>query len=128
VVSVYDGDTLTVIYSDEGRFYKTHLRLNGIDTPEVKITGSRKSSEISQLEMRAGKHVRNYVSSITLNRVLRMKLLRFDKYGGRIIGEVYPDDSSESLSNLLLSKKYAKPYSGKKKESWKQEELEYILE
>jgi endonuclease YncB( thermonuclease family) len=35
VVSLHDGDTLTAVFDALGGFYKIHVRLDGIDAPEV---------------------------------------------------------------------------------------------
>ena len=35
VVALHDGDTLTAVFDTLGGFYKIHVRLDGIDTPEI---------------------------------------------------------------------------------------------
>lgn len=36
VIKVYDGDTITVVFNYNNKYYKWNCRLNGIDTPEIK--------------------------------------------------------------------------------------------
>jgi hypothetical protein len=38
VVSLHDGDTLTAVFEALGGFYKIHVRLDGIDAPEMNAT------------------------------------------------------------------------------------------
>jgi endonuclease YncB( thermonuclease family) len=45
VVSVYDGDTLTVSLIRNGKFIKQKVRMNGYDTPEIKPPLSKPERE-----------------------------------------------------------------------------------
>ena len=60
------------------------------------------------------------------DKVLNIKFVKWDKYGGRILGEVYTH-KHKSLANYLIDKKYAKLYLGKAKEIWSKEELLHII-
>ena len=46
----------------------------------------------------------------------RVVLVDWDKYGGRVLGDILIDD--RSLRNLLIEKGYARPYFGEAKQSW----------
>lgn len=116
VVSVYDGDTCTVIYFNGSIPAKTNIRLMGIDCPEI-----RKSSP---LEKRAAEMVRDYVRQKIENKIVQVCFIKHDKYGGRIVGEIFV--SGESLSQHLIKRGYGRPYDGSKKSNWTQYELEYI--
>ena len=43
-------------------------------------------------------------------------ILKWDKYGGRVLGEVYLDH--QSLAESLISAGLARPYKGEAKSSW----------
>lgn len=75
VVSVHDGDTITLL--KDSKEYK--IRFNGIDAPE--------------LSQDYGKEVQEYLSDRILNQDVDIKILDTDKYG-RYIGEVYWGDLS----------------------------------
>lgn len=121
VLSVYDGDTCTVVYNinnNENSPFVINVRIFGIDTPERKTK--------NELEKKAGLLLSKYVSDIILGKNLLLEILDWDKYGGRIVGNIIIDN--DNLTNLLLSNKLAKSYDGKtKKEIWSTEELEHII-
>ncbi len=105
VVKVYDGDTLTVVAKltlSGSPYYKFSVRLNGIDTPEMR--GSNKDAAIA---------ARDALSSLTLHKTIRMENIKTEKYG-RLLADIYVDDIH--VNAWLLQSGYAKPYFGGKKE------------
>lgn len=127
IVDIYDGDTFTILYMLDGTCMKTKIRLLGVDTPEI-----RKKKGCSDLESKAGKKIRDYLRKHMLEKIYYAKLLKHDKYGGRIVGDIYlanPEETEEdvSLSSFLLERKLGKVYDGKKKFPWNTSELDYIL-
>ena len=129
IIDVYDGDTFTILYQYGDIFLKTKIRVLGADTPEKVIRGENGETEIGKLEERAGEHVKNKVSELIMNKILKVKMNKFDKYGGRVNGVLFLPSSTgyNTLTDYLIGEKYAKPYSGGKKEKWIEEELNYIL-
>lgn len=130
VIDVYDGDTCTVIFEYYGGYLKTKLRILGVDTPEVRLRGEIKNTEIGQLEQLAGKYVKEKVQGLIQSKIIQIRMDKHDKYGGRINGMVFLPNECDytTLTEYLLDKKYAKPYNGGKKEAWTEGELNYILE
>jgi endonuclease YncB( thermonuclease family) len=131
VIDVYDGDTCTILYEYENIFLKTKIRINGVDTPEKRIKGPLKNTDIGNLQKKAAIHVKNDVVNLLENKIVKVVMNKFDKYGGRVNGDIYlPEEcnSNKTLADYLISKKYAKKYSGKKKELWTEKELLFILE
>jgi len=114
VIDVKDGDTLTI----EANFlppelgYKLGLRVIGVNTPEK---GARAECDY---EARLGEKASEFTRrKIETAKTINIKLLGWDKYGGRVIGEVIID--GKSLSNMLLQEKLAHAYDGKSaKQSW----------
>lgn len=117
VIKVYDADTLTIASKlpyDTSPLYRLSVRLNGIDTPEMK------GKDISDDEKTAAKNARDFVSNLVLNKYVRLENINSEKYG-RLLADVYYGDIH--LNELLLKEKYAVPYHGgtkKKPFSWLQ--------
>jgi micrococcal nuclease len=115
VIKVYDADTITIASKlpyDKSPMYRLSVRLNGIDTPEIKGKG------ISDEEKESAKLARDYVSDLVLNKVVRLENIQSEKYG-RILADVYIGDIY--LNELLIKERYAVKYDGgtkKKPASW----------
>lgn len=115
VIKVYDADTITIASKlpyEESPVYRLPVRLNGIDTPEMK------GKNISDDEKNASINARDFVSNLTLNKFVRLENVTSEKYG-RILADVYIGDVH--LNNLLLKDRFAVPYDGgtkKKPISW----------
>lgn len=115
VIKVYDADTITIaskLSYDTSPLYRLSVRLNGIDTPEIK------GKNISTDEKEAAKLARDFVSQIVLNKYVRLENIQSEKYG-RILADVYINDVC--LNELLLKERYAVKYDGGTKQkpmSW----------
>jgi endonuclease YncB( thermonuclease family) len=115
VIKVYDGDTITIasrLPYDSSPLYRLSVRLNGIDTPEIKGKG------ISEQEKQQAILARDFVSKLVLNKFVRLENIETEKYG-RILADVYIDDIH--LNELLIKERYAVKYDGgtkKKPSSW----------
>ena len=106
VIKVYDADTITIASKlpyDASPMYRLSVRLNGIDTPEIKGKG------ISDEEKEAAKQARDFVSNLVLNKFVRLENIESEKYG-RILADVFIGDIH--LNNLLLKERYAVKYDG----------------
>lgn len=128
--SVYDGDTCAMfIRADEALILNFKIRVDGVDTPEVCVRGKMKGTELGKLEERAGAHVRDKVKALIEGKDCKVRLNKWDKYGGRVNGEVFllDDDEYTTLAEYLLAKGYAKEYHGRAKEEWTKKELNAIL-
>lgn len=106
VIKVYDGDTITIASKlpfDNSPMYRLSVRLNGIDTPEIKGKG------ISDEEKEAAKSAREFVSNLVLNKYVKLENIQNEKYG-RILADVYIGDIN--LNQLLIKERYAVIYDG----------------
>ena len=106
VIKVYDADTITIsskLPYDESPMYRLSVRLNGIDTPEMK------GKSVSDEEKEAAKLARDFVSNLVLNKYVKLENIESEKYG-RILADVYIGDIH--LNNLLLKERYAVKYDG----------------
>jgi endonuclease YncB( thermonuclease family) len=116
VIKVYDGDTITIAtklpFKMETPLYRFSIRLNGIDTPEMK------GKDVTAEEKNAAQKAQKFVSNLVLNKYVTLKNIKNEKYG-RILADVYIGEIH--LNQLLLNERYAVAYSGETKlrpKSW----------
>ena len=114
VIKVYDGDTITIASKVDGlensEIYKFSVRLNGIDTPEMK-TKDDDEKYVAKLAQKA-------LSDRILNKEVILKNVQNEKYG-RLLSEVYIDNVN--LNEWLIKERYAVRYDGGTKQipkSW----------
>ena len=138
VVSVYDGDTITVALNIFGAFYKFNVRLAGIDTCEMKskdetlkkhainarnrllsIICNTSIDDINAKNLKARKDICALFDKQVV--VVMLDCQEFDKYG-RLLAKVYPIGSSpglvtggEDISETLVKEKLAYRYGGNTK-------------
>ena len=114
---VVDGDTLHVML-DQGmnNRWVGYVRLEGIDTPELKINEQKASAEVAKKSLHK---MMNQCKNPWIDSS------EFDKYG-RVLGYVRAENLPESTINqMMLDEGKAKAYTGNKR-SWTPEELEAI--
>lgn len=119
VIKVYDGDTITVasrLSMPGSPLYRFQIRLDGIDTPELKgKTESEK--EIAIL-------ARDKLSKKILGKWVTLENVKQEKYG-RVLAEVwYENDKGRTLcvNEWLVKKRLAVRYDGgtkKAPKNWK---------
>jgi len=113
VIKVYDGDTITIASKlpyDASPLYRLSVRLNGIDTPEIK----GKNDD----EKEAAKAARNALSNLLYGKQIRLENIKSEKYG-RILADVYLNQLH--INDWLIRERYAVAYDGgtkKSPESW----------
>jgi micrococcal nuclease len=115
VIKVYDGDTITIAAKlpyESSPLYRIHVRLNGIDTPEIK----GKSPEEKELS----KEARDSLSNLLLHKKVQLKNVSSEKYG-RLLADVHLDELH--VNQWLVDQRYAVKYDGGAKKvpvSWKE--------
>ena len=108
VVSVYDGDTLTVDAAPwPGLTARTKVRVAGVDTPEIR----GKCQAEKDMAVRARDFVRTVVGA-----QVQLTDVRLGKYAGRVIAEVWVD--GQKLADLLIAGNLGRPYHGGRREGW----------
>lgn len=118
---VYDYPITRVIDGDTVEFQAPFLpaplkpvlsiRVLGVDTPEKGVRA--KCVQEAALGEAASKFTKKMVTDSKKHQVT---LVKWDKFGGRVLGDVLLD--GKSLSEELIKQGYARPYFGKKKDSW----------
>jgi micrococcal nuclease len=108
IIDVYDGDTVTALIDLGFSIYiKKRIRLNGIDTPEIRTLNIK--------EKEYGLEVRDYLRELILNKKVTLDTYKPDKYG-RCLADIYL--GKMNINNHLINKRYAVPYYGGKKHIW----------
>jgi endonuclease YncB( thermonuclease family) len=113
ITRVIDGDTveIAVDFLPSPLPPKLSIRVMGVDTPE-KAPRAQCDAEAAKAQD-ATKFTKNAVANALETEVV---ILKWDKYGGRVLGEVYLD--KKSLSEMLITAGLARPYKGEAKSSW----------
>ncbi len=112
VVKLVDGDTVQVIAETFPHHYALiDIRVGEIDTPEKK--GRAKCTAESALAEKASAATEQLV----LGRKVFLYNVQFEKYGGRVLGDIRTPEGI-SVAQNLIEKNLARPYDGGKKQSW----------
>ena len=104
VVKVYDGDTFTLagyLPYNESPLYRFSVRLNGIDTPEMK----GKTEE----EKRDANLAKTELSNMIMNKTVVLMNVKSEKYG-RLLADVYVEGIH--VNQHMLDTKLAVSYNG----------------
>ncbi len=109
VISVYDGDTMTVsAFPWPGMTIRTAVRVNGIDTPEIR--------GLCAEETELAKRARDYVRA-TVGDHVQLTNITLGKYAGRIIADVALADGRQ-LAGLLITEGLGREYDGGTRSGW----------
>ena len=113
ITRVIDGDTaeVAVDFLPSPLPPRLSIRVMGVDTPE-KAPRAQCDAEAA-LARKASAFTKDAVANAL---EIDIKILKWDKYGGRVLGEVYLDH--QSLAESLISAGLARPYKGEAKSSW----------
>ncbi len=115
VLAIIDGDTFVArIPVWIGQEVTTHVRLRGIDAPELK---GRCAAE-TRLALEARQALADILASGRIN----LRDIGTGKYAGRVIARVFVtskhDHNTEEAGAMLLAAGYARPYRGGRRDDW----------
>lgn len=117
IISVYDGDTVNIAFTHKGAIFKYSLRILGVDTPEIR-------GNYPDAYKKYARDAKQYVESILpTDKLIYANFVKYDKYGGRLLGDILLDD--DTLSQKLIQNNYAFKYNGEKKKT-QNEWMEFI--
>ena len=106
----YDGDTCYISISSLPKsLHKMSIRVLGIDTPEIR----GKCEKEKELALKARVFANE---TFRAARVIKFLDLKWDKYGGRILSNVYLD--GHLYADMIINEGLARPYDGGKKDGW----------
>ena len=116
IVHIYDGDTMHVVFKEFGSFYRWTCRIVGVDTPELRTRNEH--------EKKLGYKVRDALREKLLDKIVKIKCEKFDKYGRLLIDVYIPNEMKREdaetgmLSEWLIDSQYAYEYDGGTKQNW----------
>ena len=106
----YDGDTCYVIApSLPESLQKMSVRVLGIDTPEIRGGCDKEKALAKQGRVVANREFR-------AAKLIEFRDLKWDKYGGRVLSNVYLD--GELYAQKLIDSGLARAYDGGTKKGW----------
>ena len=124
LIDIYDGDTIKVILPTFGSYYKFTIRLNDIDTCEIRSKDKvlqdnaiKARDRLFELVTTSKVNTKNDIKKLLESDVylVWVECCNKDKYG-RILANIYKDkDTTKSFSEILLEEKLAYKYEGKTK-------------
>lgn len=113
ILRVIDGDTVAfkAVWLPDPLKKELLLRVYGVDTPEK---GARaKCKKEAELGALASFFTQELITNATKKQIV---LISWDKYGGRVLGDLILD--GKSLRQQLIQQGYAREYFGEAKTSW----------
>ena len=113
ITRVIDGDTVAFAapWLLDPLKKELSIRVFGVDTPEKGFRAQCPSED--ERGQAATKFTKDSVAAAKKTQII---LMDWDKYGGRVLGDVLLD--GKSLRDQLISKGYAREYYGEAKTSW----------
>lgn len=113
ITRVIDGDTVEIAvgFLPAPLPPKLSIRVLGVDTPE-KAPRAKCEAEADKAKL-ASTFTKEAVALAT---EIDVQIKTWDKYGGRVLGDVYLD--GHSLAEMLIEAGLARPYKGEAKSSW----------
>jgi endonuclease YncB( thermonuclease family) len=113
ITRVIDGDTVAfrADFLPDPLKKELSLRVFGVDTPEKGHRAQCPSED--QRGQIASAYTKKMISQSTKRQIV---LMSWDKYGGRVLGDVLLD--GQSLRQLLIQNGFAREYYGGAKTSW----------
>ena len=110
-ISNYDGDSITASFEVwPGVFIVQSVRLNGIDTPEIKWRAK------CDRERDLGERAKSLIEKTLSNaKDMRLRVYKKGKFG-RLLVDIIAD--GVDVASLLIKKGLARPYDGGKRQGW----------
>lgn len=113
IIRVIDGDTVVIEAPWVPKPLKPEIsiRVWGVDSPEKTYRAQ------CDIEAQRGETATVFTRDKVANsKTQEVTFIDWDKYGGRILGDVFLD--GVSLRSLLIQNNLARDYHGEKKSSW----------
>ena len=114
ILSIYDGDSITIGCKVWGRYFKLKVRMFGYDSPEMKPLLNKPHRE---KEIQKAKEAKLFLQNQCNNKKLLIEFLEFDKYG-RALGKLYIVDRRFcqkrliSINKLMIDNNHGYEYYG----------------
>jgi hypothetical protein len=103
IISIYDADTIKVLFMFRDQPVLTNVRIEGIDSAEIKS----KVTEIKEFAAITRDFIKDLLPVGTITTAFFKK---WDKFGGRVIGSV--NIGNKNICDILLETRMAVAYKG----------------
>ena len=117
IVEVYDGDTIKSEMTSRlpSPLDKISIRIRGIDTPEKPAASYHETGKLGRAgcikEAELALEATEFVKSMAIgNTKMKVENFEWDKYGGRILGDV--KIGGDDVATSLIAAGLAVPYDG----------------
>lgn len=111
VLNVHDGDSFTVLaHMWPEQYIRTHVRVAGVDTPEINGRCERERELARQAKGVTEKFLEKGAP-------IAIRNIKLDKYAGRVDADVV-NARGDTLAGALFKAKLAYPYDGGTKRGW----------
>jgi micrococcal nuclease len=113
IVRASDGDTIVIAapYLPAPLKPEIAVRIYGVDTPEKSFRAKCESEKVRGEQ--ASVFTKDVIAATKKHQVI---LYGWDKFGGRVLGDIILDGMS--LRDLLIKNSFAREYFGEAKTSW----------
>jgi endonuclease YncB( thermonuclease family) len=113
ITRVIDGDTVAfqANFLPDPLKKELSIRVFGVDTPEKGFRAACPSED--ERGQAATAFTKKNINAASKRQVV---LMDWDKYGGRVLGDILLD--GKSLRTMLISEGFAREYYGEAKQSW----------
>lgn len=113
ITRIIDGDTVTfqANFLPDPLKKELSIRIYGVDTPEKGFRA--KCTKEDEMGKAATKFTGSVINQAQKRQIV---IIEWDKYGGRILGDILLDGNS--LRQLLIQNGHAREYFGDAKQSW----------
>lgn len=105
IVSVYDGDSFTAIFTYKGDLIKYRFRCYGYTSPNLKPSLSIENREDIIKSANDAKQKFIELTNKSKNALVTLECFDFDNYG-RILANVYNNVDTESVNSLMIKGGY----------------------
>ncbi len=110
LISVIDGDTVDVrAHIWLGQSITTRVRLNGIDTPELRAK--------CDIEANKALRAKRMLENLVVGQKLTLKNVHYGKFAGRVLADLYINDDL-NVTHHLIDQNVARVYHGGKRLGW----------
>ncbi len=101
VSSIYDGDTFTVVYIQDGVLCKRRCRCSGYDSPEIKTKNLEEKKKACE--------AKEFLKTKLPKYVFKLKIYGLDKYG-RFLVDI--KIKKKFLKDIMIEAGHGYPYDG----------------
>jgi len=109
VLSVYDGDTITIAIKIEDKIFQRRVRMYGYDSPEMKPLKKLKNRDEI---IKKAKIAKSVLEDKIKDKIVECHIIGFDKYGRLLANIIY---LGENINDFMLKSGNGYEYFGGKK-------------